>query len=62
MKKSEIISKHCGSAVRYMQMQVEDIVDSNKSDIFKRFAIMKELWQLGVTIWIVYKNNAYFGS
>lgn len=62
MKNSEIISKNCGSDVTYMQMQIENIVDSNKPDIFKYFAIMKECWRFGETIWQVYKNKGHFGK
>lgn len=62
MTNSEIISKNCGPSVTYMQMTVEKIVDSNKPDIFKYFAIMKECWRLSETIWQVYKNKGHFGK
>lgn len=62
MKKSEIISKNCGTSVTHMQIMVEHIVDSNEHDIFKYFEIMRECWRLGETIWQVYKNKGYFSK
>ena len=61
MTNSDIISENCGLAVYHMQMEVENIVDSNKPDILKHLQIIKETWRLAETIWQVYKNKGIFG-